>query len=156
MYSEDRILALKQLDKRLKFVSDTDVLTRPPYGWIKAIREAIGMTSTQLAKRIGVSQPRVVGIEKAEKTNVITLDTLERTARALDCKLVYTLVPNKSLEKMVEDRARHVAKMRLKSTRHSMALEAQSVNVEDEERQFKQLVRRLTEKAGSKLWKEEI
>lgn len=154
MRSEDRALARKQLDKRLDFIRDTDALARPPRGWIKAIREALGMTTAQLAKRIGVSQPRAVGIEKAEKAGAITLDTLERAAHALDCRLVYTLVPKKPFEKLVEDRARHVAKARLESTGHSMALEAQSVNAEDEKEQLEILVRRLIEKSGSELWKE--
>lgn len=155
MRSEDRVLARKQLDKRLELVRDTDVLTRPPRGWIKAIREALGMTTSQLAKRIGVSQPRVVEIEKSEKSGAITLDTLERAARALDCRLVYTLVPKKPFEEMVEDRARNVAKKRLESTSHSMALEAQAVNKEDAKKHFEQLFNRLIEKSGSELWKED-
>lgn len=95
MRSEDRALARKQLDKRLNFVRSTDALTRPPRGWIKAIREALGMTTAQIARRMGVSQPRAVEIEKAEKTGAITLDTLERAARAMDCRLVYAFVPKK-------------------------------------------------------------
>ena len=154
MRSEDRVLARKQLDKRLELVRDTDILTRPPRGWIKAIREALGMTTYQLADRIGVSQPRTVKIEKAEKDGSITLDTLERAARALDCRLVYTLVPKKPFEEMVGDRARNVAKKRLEFTGHSMALEAQAVNKEDAKDHLEQLINRLVEKSGSELWKE--
>ena len=155
MRSEDRVLARKQLDKRLDLVRDNDALTRPPRGWIKAIRESLGMTTAQLAGRIGVSQPRVVEIEKAEKTGAITLDTLERAARALGCRLVYTLVPKKPFEEMVEDRARQVARARLQSTAHSMALEAQAVSAEDEKQQLQILVRKLVEKSGSELWKDD-
>lgn len=156
MRSEDRALARKQLDKRLNFLRSTDALTRPPRGWIKAIREALGMTTAQLARRMGVSQPRVVEIEKAEKSATITLDTLERTARAMDCKLVYSFVPKKSLEQLVEDRARIIAKERLTITGHTMALEAQSVSAEDEKEQFEQMVRRIVDKAGSDLWKDKL
>lgn len=156
MRSEDRALARKQLDKRLNFLRSTDALTRPPRGWIKAIREALGMTTAQLARRMGVSQPRVVEIEKAEKSAAITLDTLERTARAMDCKLVYSFVPKKSLEQLVEDRARIIAKERLTITGHTMALEAQSVSAEDEKEQFEQMVRRIVDKAGSDLWKDKL
>ena len=154
MRSEDRALARKQLDKRLDFVRGTDALTRPPRGWIKAIREALGMTTAQIAKRMGVSQPRAVEIEKAEKTGAITLDTLARAARAMDCKLVYTFVSKKPLEQLVEDRARIIAKQRLAITGHSMALESQSVSVEDEKEQFGLLVRKIVEKAASDIWKE--
>ena len=59
----------------------------PPQGWLKTIREFLGMTTTQLAKRIGVSQPRVFAMEKNEKN--IKISTMERIADALDCDFVY-------------------------------------------------------------------
>jgi len=156
MRPKDRAVARKQLDKRLDLLRRTDALTRPPRGWIKAIREALGMTTAQLARRMGISQPRVVAIEKAEQTSAITLDTLERAARALDCKLVYSFVPKKTLDQLVEDRARIIAKERLTITRHTMALEAQSVSADNEKAQFELIVRRIVEKAGSDLWKEKL
>ena len=153
MRHADRMLARRQLDKRLNILSMSNAFVRPPRGWIKAIREALGMTTAQLAKRIGVSQPRVVAIEKAEKNSSITLDSLERAARAMDCRVVYALIPRKPLNDLVEERARTVAEKQLQSTRHSMALEAQSVDKSDEEEQLKRLSERLIEKAGSELWK---
>ena len=155
MRHEDRDTARRQLDKRLNTLRYSDALTRPPRGWIKAIREALGMTTAQLAQRIGVSQSRAFVIEKAEKEGSITLDSLERAARALDCRVVYALIPKKPLSDLVEERARIVAKKRLQSTQHSMALEAQSVDESDEEEQLKHLIRRLIEKAGSELWKDD-
>ena len=86
MRPQDRALARKQLDKRLNLLLDSDSLARPPRGWIRAIREALGMTTEHLAKRIGVSQPRVIEIEKAEVSGSITLKTLQRAANALDCR----------------------------------------------------------------------
>jgi predicted DNA-binding mobile mystery protein A len=145
-------MARRHLDKRLADLSQADRLTRPPRGWIRAIREALGMTTAQLAKRIGVSQPRVVGIEKAETDGSLTLESLERAARALDCRLVYALVPRTALEAMVEDRARAIARQRLTTTSHSMALEAQRVDETIESEQLERLVRKLVDKAGSELW----
>ena len=155
MRYEDRDSARRQLDKRLNILNVSDVITRPPRGWIRAIREALGMTTAQLAKRIGVSQPRVVAIEKAEKQGSITLHSLERAAQAMDCRVVYALVPRKSLKDLVEDRAHIVAEKRLQSARHSMALEAQSVDKSDEEEQLKRLSERLIRKAGSGLWEDD-
>ncbi len=151
MRPEDRVLARKQLDKRLQSVRDADALIRPPRGWIKAVREALGPTTAQMVKRMGVSQPRIVGVEEAENIAAITVATLELAAHALDCRLVYTLVPRKPLQQLVEDRARQVASTHLQSACHTMALEAQSV----EKEQLEALVRKLIEKAGSDLWKEE-
>ena len=155
MRAKDRATARRQLDQRLSVLRDTQALTRPSRGWIKAIREALGMTTAQLATRLGVSQPRVVAIEKAEAQKAITLDSLERAAHALDCRLVYTLVPRKPLEELVEERAKARARQRLQVTSHSMALEAQSVTGPDEEEQRKRLTQKLLENAGSELWKED-
>ena len=148
-------MARKKLDNRLNTLQNVDVLARPPRGWIKAIREALGMTTAQLAKRLGVSQPRVLGIEKAESSGTIKLETLERAARALDCRLVYALVPRSSLESMTEDRARALARKRLRATSHSMALEDQRVDKADEEEHLERLVQKLLDQSGSALWKDE-
>jgi predicted DNA-binding mobile mystery protein A len=78
----------------------------PVRGLIKAIREALGMTTAQLAKRLDVKQPSVVAIEQSEAKGTIELATLRRVAEALDCTLVYALVPNKPLEAAVRDGAR--------------------------------------------------
>ena len=155
MHPSDRATARCQLDKRLSILRDIDALTPPPRGWVKAIREALGMTTAQLAKRIGVSQPRAVAVEQAEARGAITLDSLERAAQALDCRLVYALVPRQPLDALVEERARRLAKKRLHAIRHTMALEAQGVDSGDESDQLERLVRQLIDKAGSGLWQEE-
>ena len=155
MRAPDRASARKQLDKRLNILQNVDVLARPPRGWIKAIREALGMTSAQLSNRLGVSQPRVLGIEKAEASGSITLESLERAARALDCRLVYAIVPRKPLELLVEDRARTLAKKRLRATSHSMALEDQRVDDADEQDHLERIVQKLLDQPGSALWEAE-
>lgn len=155
MRAQERASARKQLDKRLNILQNVDVLARPPRGWIKAIREALGMTSAQLGNRLGVSQPRVLGIEKAEASGSITLESLERAARALDCRLIYAIVPRKPLELLVEDRARTLAKKRLRATSHSMALEDQRVDEADEQDHLKRLVQNLLDQPGSALWEAE-
>lgn len=145
-------MARKQLDKRLNLLQNVDILARPPRGWIKAIREALGMTTAQLGKRLGVSQPRVLGIEKAEVSGSIKLESLERAAHALDCRLVYALAPRKPLEYLAEDQARELAKKRLRATSHSMALEDQRVDEADEQEHLERLVQKLLNQPGSALW----
>jgi len=155
MRPQERDTARRLLDKRLKSLQNNNEIARPPRGWIKAIREALGMTTAQFARRLGVSQPRAVTIEMGEITGAITLETLERAAQALDCQLVYALVPRKPLSVLVEERATQVARRRLAATRHSMRLEAQSVAAADEEEQIRISARRLVEKSGSALWADE-
>jgi predicted DNA-binding mobile mystery protein A len=154
MRAQERAIARKKLDNRLNLLQNAGVLARPPRGWIKAIREALGMTTAQLAKRLGVSQPRILGIEKAESSGTIKLETLERAAQALDCRLVYALVPRKSLESMIEDRARTLARERLRAISHSMALEDQRVDKADEEEHLERLVQKLLDQSGSALWED--
>jgi predicted DNA-binding mobile mystery protein A len=154
MRAQGRASARKYLDKRLNPLTNAEAFARPPRGWVKAIREALGMTTAQLAKRLGISQPSAVGLEKAEAAKVITLETLERAARALDCTLVYALVPRKPLETIVRERAREKARERLRTISHSMSLEDQRVHEEDEHEQLERLAQKLLEGPGSALWDE--
>lgn len=155
MRPEDRSTARRQLDKRLSSLGTSEALARPARGWLKAIRESLGMTTAQLGKRLGVVQSRVIAIEQAEAKGTITLNSLEKAARALDCRLVYVLVPRRPLDALIEERARSLAKKRLAATSHTMALEAQGVEKGDESEQLKRLIRQIIEKAGSELWEED-
>jgi predicted DNA-binding mobile mystery protein A len=152
MRASVRASARKNLDKRLSLLKDADALARPPRGWIRAIREALGMTTAQLAERLGIAQPSAIGLEKAEASKAITIATLERAARALDCTLVYALVPRKPLDAIVEERAREAARERLRTIGHSMTLEDQRVGEDDERMQLERLARKLIDGPGSALW----
>lgn len=99
------------------------------------------MSSAQLAKRLDIKQPSVVALEQSEARGTIQLATLRRVAEALDCTLVYALVPNKPVETMVRDRARVLARNRLGPIAHSMQLEDQKVGAQESEAQLDDLVR---------------
>ena len=107
------------------------------------------MSSAQLAKRLGIKQPSVVALEQSEARGTIQLATLRRVAEALDCTLVYALVPNKPLKTMVRDRARALARNRLGPIAHSMQLEDQKVGAQESEDQLDDLVRGLNPR---RLW----
>ena len=116
------------LDKRLAGWRELPARgARPNAGWIRAIREALGMTAEDLAARMGVTQSTLTRIERSERTGRIQLDTLERAADALDCELVYALVPRQSLEQTATARAQELARERLRRVQHTMALEDQGV-----------------------------
>ena len=119
------------LDRRFKQLGPATRYASPVRGWINAIREALGMSTAQLAKRLGVKQPSVVALQQSEAKGTIELATLRRVAAALDCTLVYALVPNKPLEAIVRDRARTFARRRLEPVEHSMLLEDQKVMGKD-------------------------
>ena len=148
LIAQDNI-ARQHLDVRL---ADQPVRPAPPHGWIRAIRTALGMSTVQLARRMGVSQPSVVGMEQSESSGRIQLDTLHRAAEALQCRLVYALVPNEPLESMVQKRARQIAEGYLNATEHSMKLEGQSVeDVAVRERQLNTLAGQISARS---LWDE--
>lgn len=155
MNAQDRLRARKNLDKRLNKLRNIEEFTIPPRGWIKAIREALGMTTAQLGRRIGVSQPRALQIERSELKGTLTLDSLERAAQALNCRFVYALVPAEPLSAVVEQRAHAVATERLVHTIHTMSLEDQALGSEDADDQRQELAKRLAEKSGSELWEDD-
>jgi predicted DNA-binding mobile mystery protein A len=154
MGPEERARARKKLDRKLNSLKNSDALLRPQRGWVKAIREALGMTTAQFGKRMGVSQPRASNVEKAEVSGKITLESLQRAAEALDCRLVYALVPNQSLEAQVKVQARRLAEKHLVAVSHSMALEDQKALDEDTREQLERMIQNLLNAPGSKLWDE--
>jgi predicted DNA-binding mobile mystery protein A len=129
------------LDDRFLELGGAARYRAPVRGWIKAIREALGMTAEQLATRLGVKPPTVIGIEQSEAKATIELATLRRIAEALDCTLVYALVPNRPLETTVRERARLFARRRRAPVEHSMLLEDQAVEAKDADQRLEEIVR---------------
>lgn len=128
MKDETRKRARTRLDERLEVLRPADRFMVPPKGWVRALRDALGMTGAQLGARMGIRPQTVETIEKSEAAGTIQLNTLRRAAEALDCTLVYALVPNTSLEAMVNARARKIAIRELQRVAHSMRLEAQGTD----------------------------
>lgn len=81
----------------------------PPAGWIRTVRESLGMTTRQLGRRMGVAHTSVAGLEHGEVAGTIKLETLRRAAAALECDLVYALVPRRPLTETVWTQARQRA-----------------------------------------------
>jgi len=130
------------MDKRFDGMRPLVELFRtPPKGWIRAIRDALGMTAEQLGDRIGIRQQSLAELERSEARGTIQLRTLRRAAEALDCQLVYALVPRDSLQKRVERRAIEVAMRQLAFAAHSMKLEDQEIRNEDREEQIEDYIR---------------
>lgn len=132
-------LARKNLDKRLSTLRGVE-FARPHGGWIRAIRDALGISSRQLAARMDVAQSRIAALEKAEATGSTTLKSLREAAAALDCELVYAFIPTRSLEDMIRDRARTKARAQYANVAQGMLLENQSLT----DPQMKEEIERLT------------
>ncbi len=126
MKDDARQRGRKRLDERLLALKPEDRFSVPPKGWVRAVRDALGMTGVQFAQRLQIRPQSVGALEKSEATGSIQLKTLRRAAEALDCTLVYALVPNTSLDGVMRARARKIAMRELGRVAHTMKLEAQS------------------------------
>lgn len=149
---DTKILARKHLERRLASLRDQQDLMRPPRGWIRAVREALGMTTRQFARRMGKVQSAVVEMEKSEARDSISLSTLRQAAEALDCTLVYALVPNRPIDDMLRVRAAEIASQQLARASHTMALENQALDRTAQEAERERLIDALLRGSPARLW----
>jgi predicted DNA-binding mobile mystery protein A len=147
-------VARKQLERRLAPLREL-TLAAPPRGWIKAIRESLGMTVRQLAARMGVAPSRIPTIEKAEVTGATTLRTLRHAAEAMNCSFVYAFVPVEPLDDML--RARAIQKVRKDVARldHTMRLENQALLKADLDAEQLRMIDLILSGSLRGLWDEE-
>lgn len=147
-------LKLRQLDANLNRWRSADLPPRPSTGWIKAIREGLGMAATHLAVRLGVTTSTVTRLESSEADETISLATLRRAADALGCELHYALVPKQPLADTLEARATELARRQMASVSHTMALEAQATSRATVEAQTRALTESLLKGSRRALWRE--
>ncbi len=143
--------ARRVLDHEL---SGVVVPTRPAAGWLRAIREAMGMSTAQLASRLSMTPQGVSDLERSEAQEGIRLSSLRKVADALDCDLAYALIPRHpgGLRGQVGDQALRVARAQLEPVRHTMALEGQSLPAAFDDEEIADLAERIAESRA--LWEE--
>lgn len=127
----------------------------PPSGWIRAIRGSLGMSARQLAEQMNITQSTVHELENREAQKKVTLESLERAADALGCKLVYALVPKgnfNTLDDIIEDRAKKLAKKIVTSAEHSMKLELQGRSKDQLEKRIQEIANDLKSEADPRIW----
>ena len=151
MNTKHSALARKQLDRRLTPLRELNVL-RPPKGWARAIREALGMTMRQLATRMDVAPSRIAAIETAEVNDATTLKTLRETAAAMNCTFVYAFVPAEPLEEIFNARVWQKSGEEMARLNHTMQLENQALKTEDLNSQRQTLFEKLRVESPRGLW----
>ena len=152
MKNQFRDLQLQQMDDQLLKLRDIPVLPRPKVGWVRAIRESLGMSAVALARRLGITHAGVRKLESSEASEAITLASLRKLAEALDCELRYELVPRTSLKNLLQERAEKVAQERFRPIAHLMSLEDQPVQGSVNKLQMAQEVKNLLEGSRRDLW----
>ena len=147
-----KLIVRQQLDKTLSGYATAKQTSPPVKGWIRAIREALGMTGKQLAGRLNVSQPRIPKLEQDEVSGVVSLKTMRQAAEAMDCVFVYAIVPRTTLEETVREQARKIAEARSQRVSHTMLLEAQNLSAEEQCASLNAAVEELVREMPKELW----
>lgn len=103
-------------------------------GWIRYMREALGMKVKDLARLTNLSSSTITETEKREAEGKITLQNLSKMAHAMDCELVYAFVPKQEVHQLLESKAYAKAKKAILKADTHMVLEDQEVTAKTEER----------------------
>ena len=147
-------LAREQLDATLERLEPLKTFVPPAKGWIRAIRDAIGMTGEQLAKRLNTNKQRVSRIEHDEKLGKVKIETLKNVAKAMDCVFLYAFVPRDSLDQTVKEQAKVIAKKRMARSNQMMRLEKQELSDSEKAKAMKTIIDEIVETMPKSLWDE--
>lgn len=127
----------------------------PPTGWLKAIRGALGINTRQLAARLGVKHAAILQFEKRETMSKVSVETLQKVARAMRCQFIYAVVPEEpfgSLEAVLDAQAVEAARAMISRIDHTMRLEQQGLSPEGSNEQVKELADKLKAEVDPSLW----
>jgi predicted DNA-binding mobile mystery protein A len=125
-----RNILITGLDERLLTLQTAKAVAGTPiHGWLRAVRTAIGIKQRDIAARLGVTRQSYAQFENAEKQGSISLNSLQRAAGAMDCELIYFVVPRAAVARTYAELAQHHDPefKHLQASEHSMALEGQAV-----------------------------
>lgn len=145
-------LRLSQVERAIEPFNDVKNAAVPPGGWLRAIRESLGRSLKAQAEIAGISSGTLTKSERSEAEDRISLAQLRKLAAALDCELVYGLVPKKPLHEVIQDRAELMAKQEILGVAHSMSLEDQRPSDAFIERQIDERRRELLDGSWARLW----
>jgi predicted DNA-binding mobile mystery protein A len=148
----DRRLILEQMDSKLLPLKQLLNVVRPEKGWIKTLREALGMSSYELAKRSGLTQPRISNIESAEVDGDLKISTLKKMAESMGLVFVYGFVPPESLSALVEEQAQKVALEKINKVNHTMVLENQQVSTDERKKVLNDLIEKTLHNPPKDFW----
>ncbi len=149
-------IVLKQYQEKVNgAVRQFGSFSMPAEGWLKTVRQALGMTGLQLAKRLGVTKGRVSQAEAAEQDGGVTLKTMHSMAKAMNCRFIYAVIPEKEVDLVIRDQAIKKAKERVKAASTHMALEAQTLDKKQLNAEIERIASEIMDKMPSDLWSDE-
>ena len=119
------------------------------------MRSTLGLSIMQLAKRLKCRDTGVLRLEQREQAGTASLATLDRAAKAMNCRLVWAIVPeqgNSSLSDIVEKRARMLATQMVYRVDQNMKLEAQGIHEDGVRKQIDDLTGELIRNGDARIW----
>lgn len=159
--SIDKIVAKQYRDRVNQAVTQFgDIAIQPNHGlpekgWLKTVRTALGMTGTQLAKKLGVTKARVFKAEQDEPHGSVTLKSMQAMAEAMDCNFVYAIVPKHNVEDVIKQRALDKAREQVNAASTHMTLEGQTLSKEQLEYEIERVAAQIMDKMPSDFWNED-
>jgi len=148
----DKKAIRQQIFQRLESLKSFSGQGVSDQGWIKTIREALGMSARQLGRKTGIDQSRVSRLENAEADGSLKLSSLQKIARGLNMKFVYGFVPEESLEKMVRTQAEKIVLQRLKKLNQTMRLEDQKLSDQEREKAMQDMIEKILVDQPKDFW----
>ena len=152
MKSQQKHLIREQLQNTVDRLESIRSIQLPVRGGLRSVREALGMSSKQLAGRLGVSGPRITSLEKSEQSGSATIKTMRQAAEALDCVFVYAVIPREDFNATIHGQAKTLARSRMNNVSHSMLLEAQQLSDSDQQKAFATEVEKIMQTMPKELW----
>lgn len=147
-------LRVRQFEARAQPIRGLAEIPPPRGGWLRAVRQTLGMSTSQFAARLGMTRQGVADQERREVDGTITLAALRRAAMALDCDLYYAIVPRRPTGEILRERARRIAAAQLRRIAHSMNLEEQHVPGNEFQQQVEDVADQILGDMPGSLWDE--
>jgi predicted DNA-binding mobile mystery protein A len=148
-------LVRRQIEAKLERLQILKSIKPPRSGWLKAIRESLGMTAKQAGNRAGTSQQNWTKAENNETKGNVSISTLNKLANAMGCEFVYALIPTKgTLNDFLLERARNIANHSMSRTYANMKLEQQEISKSELEKQTEELAMQIVRELKSNFWED--
>ncbi len=146
-------LQIEQLEAKLEKFQHLADVAAPPQGWVRFIRQSIGMSLRQLGVRLGMSPQSVRDLEMREAEGKVTLTALGNAAASLDMKLVYAIVPaGCTVSDLIRIQAKRLAEEAIRRTSVSMSLEDQAIGGAEVLHEIEELTDELVRHRSRSFW----
>ena len=121
---------------------------------VRQVRETLGMTQVQLAKRVGMRQSVIAEIESGKRRD-LRQSTIQRLSTGLMCHYVSALAPEKNLQDLMDERSEKLARNMVFMNAGSAALEQQLPNKKFLEEMVQKTKQDILKNYRSALWDQE-